>query len=181
MINYHPGALAEFLIQHFLIDDGHSARHCSYHSDCLCRVLDKWPTSTTKSPSGTQKVPFDRKSSFNAEHTRMGDVCEVGTRIQSVMKRDSGLSLHLTLLRRFRYCSCQRFRDIDYYLKLVQSRHRPSRTKIQYLLQQVSGFKYHFPRRTYGSRSLLQLDHTIPCSTNCKLFISYFKDNVKLI
>ena len=24
--------------------------------------------------------------------------------------------------------------------------------------------------------SLLQLDHTLPCSTNCKFFVSYFKD-----
>ena len=43
-------------------------------------------------------------------------------------------------LRRFRYYPCQRFGDIDNYLKLVQSCQRPSRTKIQCLLQQVSTF-----------------------------------------
>ena len=38
-------------------------------------------------------------------------------------------------LRRFRYYSCQRFRDIDDYFKLVRSRYRPSRPTIQYLFQ----------------------------------------------
>ena len=54
-------------------------------------------------------------------------------------------------LRRFRYYSCQRFRYIDSHLKLIQSRHRPSRQKIQYLLQQVSRFKYPSPRRIHRS------------------------------
>ena len=49
-------------------------------------------------------------------------------------------------LCRFWYYSCQRFRDIDYYLKLLQSCHRPSRPKIHYLLQQVSTrLGYLFP------------------------------------
>jgi hypothetical protein len=38
-------------------------------------------------------------------------------------------------LCRFRYYSCQCFRDIDGYLKFVRSRHRISRPKIQYLLE----------------------------------------------
>ena len=38
------------------------------------------------------KVPFDWKPSFNAWHTRMGDVCEVETRIQFVMDWDSDRS-----------------------------------------------------------------------------------------
>ena len=89
--NYQSHADAELLVEHFPIDDAHwhSARFNSYHSDCLCRVLDEWPTSRTKSSSRAQKVPFDRKPSFNAQHTRMGDICEVGTRIQSVMDRGS--------------------------------------------------------------------------------------------
>ena len=81
-------------------------------------------------------------------------------------------------LRRFRYYSCQRFTDIDDYLKLVQSCLRPTRSKIQDLLQQVSRFKYPFPRRTYGNPSL---DHTLPCSTNCKFFVSYLEDNIEPI
>ena len=76
------------LVQHFPTDDMHSAQHCSYHSDCLCRLLGVWPTSRTKSSSGAQKVPFYWKPSFNAQNTRMGDVCEVGTKIQSVINRD---------------------------------------------------------------------------------------------
>ena len=36
-----------------------------------------------------QKVLFDWEPSLNAQLTRMGDVCEVGTRIQYVMYRDS--------------------------------------------------------------------------------------------
>ena len=143
MINHHPNA--ELLVQLFHTDDAHAARLCSKHSDRLCRVLDKWPTSRTKSSSGSQKVPFDWESSFNAQDTRMGDVCEVGTRIQSVMDHDSDPPLSSNVLFRFRYHSCQRLRDIDGYLKLVQSRHRPSRPKIHYLLQQLSRFKYPFP------------------------------------
>ena len=46
-------------------------------------------------------------------------------------------------LRRFRYCSCQLFREIDNGLKLVQSRHWPSRPEIQYLLQQVSTSRFN--------------------------------------
>ena len=84
-------------------------------------------------------------------------------------------------IRRFRYYSCQRFRHIDSYLKLLQSRHRPSRPKIQYLLQQVSRFEYPSPRRIYRDPSLLQLDHTLPCCTNCKFLASYFEDDINSI
>ena len=50
-----------------------------------------------KSSSGAQKIPFDWKLSFIAQYTRMGDVCKVGTRIQSVLDRDSDppLTIHL--------------------------------------------------------------------------------------
>ena len=74
MINYHPDA--KLLVQHFLTDGAHqhSARLWCWHSDCLYRVLDEYSTSRTKSSSGAQKVPFDWKRSFNAHHTRMGDV-----------------------------------------------------------------------------------------------------------
>ena len=144
-------------------DDAHSA--CL--SGFLCLVLDEWPTSTTKFPSGAQKIPFYWKPSFDAQRTRMGDVCEVGKRIQSVWIET--LILHLSnALSRFRYYSCQRIRDINDYLKFLQSRHRPSRPKIQYLLQQVSSrFKYLFWSQIHRNSSLLQLDHTSPCSTNC--------------
>jgi hypothetical protein len=72
-INYHPDA--KLLVQHFLTDDAHSesARLWSQHSDCLYRVLVKWPTSKTSS-SGAQKVSFDWKRSFNAQDRRMGDL-----------------------------------------------------------------------------------------------------------
>ena len=88
---HHPD-----LVQHLHTDDTHAAYLCSYHSDCFCRVLDEWPTSTssrTKSSSGAEKVPFDWEPSFNAQHARMGDLCEVGTRIQFV--RDLILRSHL--------------------------------------------------------------------------------------
>ena len=62
-------------------------------------------------------------------------------------------------LRRFRYCSCQLFREIDDGLKLVQSRHWPSRPEIQYLLQQVSRFN-PYPGRIYGDPFLPQSDPT---------------------
>ena len=71
------------LVDHFPRDDAHSVRLRPYHSDCgqcLCRLLDEWPTSS-KSSSGAQNVSFDWKPSFNAQHTRMGDVCKVGTSI----------------------------------------------------------------------------------------------------
>ena len=58
-------------------------------------------------------------------------------------------------LCRFRYSSCQRIRDIGNYLKLVQRRHRPSRPKIQYLLQQA-----RVSTLFSGDSSFLQLDHT---------------------
>ena len=78
-------------------DDTYSAFRYSFHSDCFCIVLDKWSTSTTKSSSWAKKTPFYWEFSFNAQHTRMGDVCELGTRIQSVMGRDFELphSIHL--------------------------------------------------------------------------------------
>jgi hypothetical protein len=84
---------------------------------------------------------------------------------------------------RFPYYSCKRFGDIDGFLKLVQSRHRPSRPKIQYLLQQESLFKYPFPRWIYGNPSLLPLGHILPCSMNCKFFVSKscFEDNIEPI
>ena len=112
-------------------DDTYSAFRYSFHSDCFCIVLDKWSTSTTKSSSWAQKTPFYWEFSFNAQHTRMGDVCELGTRIQSVMGRDSDLPHSSNVLCRFRYYSCQRFRNINDYLKFLQSRYRPSRPKIQ--------------------------------------------------
>jgi len=48
-------------------------------------------------------------------------------------------------LCRFRYYPCQRFGDINDYLKLVRSRYRHSRPKIQHLLEQVSRCKYPLP------------------------------------
>ena len=159
MFNYHPDT--KLLIQHFLTDDAHS---------------------TSTQPSGSQKVPFDWKPSFNARNTRMGDVCEVGTRIQSVMDQDFDppLSIHLTLCADSDIIHVNTLGTSMIILsKLVQSRHRPSRPKIQYLLQQVGRLKYSFTRRIYGNPSLLRLDHTLPCSTNCKFFILHFEDNIE--
>ena len=109
-----------------------------------------------------------------------------GRRMQSGGKstvRDAGLILRsvFNALRRFRYYSFQRFRYIDICLKLLQSRHRPSRPKIQYLLQQVSRFKNPSSRRIYRDSPFLQLDHTLPCSTNCKFLGSYFENNIEPI
>ena len=118
---------------------------------------------------------FQCPTHSNGRHLRNGDkntVCD-GLRLWSSSPSNA--------LRRFRYYSCQRFRDVDDYLELVQGRHRPSWPKIQYLLQQVSRFEYPFPRRIHRNSFLLQLDHTIPCSTNCKFFVSYFEDNIEPI
>ena len=74
-------------------DDVPSVYLDSWSSYRLCRVLDEWPTSRTTSSSGSQKAPFYRKPSFDAQNTRMGDVCEVETRTQSVV--DLSRSIHL--------------------------------------------------------------------------------------
>ena len=58
----------------------------------LGRVLE-WPTSTTTSSSRTEEASFYRKPSFNAHQSRVGDVCEVGERIQSVF--DTQRNIHL--------------------------------------------------------------------------------------
>ena len=66
--------------------------------------------------------------------------------------------MHHLYMCRFGYHSCQRFRDIDDYLKLLQSCHRPPRPKIQYLLQQVSTrFEYLFPGENFTEILLLLL------------------------
>ena len=82
------------------------------------------------------------------------------------------------VLLRFRYSSCERFREINCYLKLVQSCHQTSRPKIQYLLQQVSWFKYSFNKWITEFFFLLQLDRTLPWSTDCEFFVSYFEDYI---
>ena len=92
----------------------------------------------------------------------------------------SSVQYPFNALRRFRYHSCQRFRDIDGYLKLIRSRRWPSRPKIQYLFQQVNRL-YSFICRINRIFSLLQLDHALPCYTNCKLFVPYFEDNINPI
>ena len=80
--------------QHLPTDDAPSACLHSWNFYCRCCVLDEWPTSKTASSSRTQTAPFHRKHSFNAQQTRMGDICEVGTRIQFVI--DSPHSIDLT-------------------------------------------------------------------------------------
>ena len=80
----------------------------------------------------------------------------------------SSAQYSISALHRFRYCSCQCFREIDSYHKLVRSRDLPSRPKIQYLLKQVSRFKVPFSRRIYRNSISLRLDHILPCYTNCK-------------
>ena len=116
---------------------------------------------------------FQCPAHSNGRRLRDGDRNTVrnGSRLSSAQYSSNAL-------RRFRYYSCQRFRDIDDYLKLVRSRHRPSWPKIQYLLQQVSRLEYPqaFLRLFHGNSSFLQLDRTLPCSTNCMFFVSYFED-----
>ena len=118
---------------------------------------------------------FQCPAHSNGRRLRSGDKNTVRDRSKLWSSAPSNAS------RRLRYYSCQCFGNIDYYLKLVQSRHRPSRPTIQYLLQQASRFEYPFPRRIHGNSSLLQLDHTLPCSTNCKFFVSYFEGNLEPI
>ena len=72
---------------------------------------------------------------------------------------------------RFRYYPRQCFRHIHGYSKLVQSRHRPPRRKIQYLLQQVG-----LSLSLSNLAEILQLGHTSLCSTICKFFVTYFED-----
>ena len=89
---------------------------------------------------------FQCRTHSNGRRLRSGDkntVCDGSLRLRSSPQYSSNA------LRRFRYYSCQRIRNFDDYFKLVRSRHRPSRPKIQYLLQQVSRFKYPLPRRIY--------------------------------
>ena len=74
---------------------------------------------------------FQCPAHSNGRRLRSGDKNSVryGSRLWSAAPYPTNV------LRRFRYNLCQRFRDFDDYLKFVRSRHRPSRPKIQYLLQ----------------------------------------------
>ena len=117
------------------------------------------------------EVFFQCPAHLNGRHLRNGDKNSVrdGSRLWSSAQYSSNT------LRRFRYYSCQRFRDINDYLKLVRSRDRPSWPKIQHLLQQVNRFKYPFK---YFRNPLIQLDHTLQCTMNCKSFVSFFEGNI---
>ena len=75
---------------------------------------------------------FQCPAHSNGRHMRSGEkstVRHTGSRLWSSVQYSSDA------FRRFRYYSCQRFRNIDICLKLLQSHQRPSRPKIQYLLQ----------------------------------------------
>ena len=93
MVNYHSDA--EPLVQHFPTDDAHSA--CS----TLTVFVVYWMNAQRqgrKLPPGPKKYPFIGNL-LSMPTTRMEDVCEVGTRIQSVIDQDSNppLSIHLML------------------------------------------------------------------------------------
>jgi hypothetical protein len=85
--------------------------------------------SRTPSSSGTQKALFYRKPSFNAQHTRMG---EVGTRTQSVI--DPPHSIHLNALGT----------SMVILNSYVATDLNPCR-KIRYLLQQVGLSTFQVP------------------------------------
>jgi hypothetical protein len=74
-------------------DNDASTYSHSWNSWCLCPLLE-WPTSTSAASSSRAKeAAFYRKPSFNAHQSRVGDLCEVGERIQSVF--DTPHSIHL--------------------------------------------------------------------------------------
>ena len=79
--------------QHSPVDstDGTAVCFSSWSSWCLCRVLEECPTAAS-SPRA-EEASLHRKPSFNAKRTRVGDVCEVGKRIQSVF--DTPHNIHL--------------------------------------------------------------------------------------
>jgi hypothetical protein len=74
-------------------DDSASTCFHSWNSWCLCRVLEEWPTSTTASSSRAEEASSYRKPAFIAQQSRVGDVCKVGKRIQSVF--DTPHNIHL--------------------------------------------------------------------------------------
>ena len=65
----------------------------SWNSWCRCRVLEEWATSTAASSSWAEEASFYRKPAFNAQQSRVGDICKVGKRIQSVF--DTPHNIHL--------------------------------------------------------------------------------------
>lgn len=73
--------------------DDSSACLDSRNSDCLCRILDEWPASRSQPSTGAQKTPFYWEPSLNAQYTRLGDVCEVGKRTQSVISPSYNIQL----------------------------------------------------------------------------------------
>ena len=64
----------------------------SWNFWCLCCVLE-WPMSRTASSSRAEEASSYRKPAFNAQQSRVGDVCKVGKRIQSVF--DTSHNIHL--------------------------------------------------------------------------------------
>jgi hypothetical protein len=81
-------------------------------------------------------------------------------------------------LHRLRHYSRQRFRHIYYHFEFVQSRRQPPRQQIRYLLRQVSSST----SSQVNSKKIcvVQLGHTLPCSTSCKFFV-YALRTVELI
>ena len=176
MIIYHPDALSSTLSHRWRSLSSPLFLALWLSLSCIGWMANVNDEIFLRGPKSTlwSETFFQCPAHSNGRRLRSGDKNTVrsGSRLWFSAQYSS------SALRRFRYYSCQRFRDIDGYLKLLQSRHRPSRPTIQHLLQQVSRFKCPFPRRIYGNSSLLQLDHTIPCFTICKFFVSYFEGNV---
>jgi len=73
-------------------DNDASTYSHSWNSWCLCPLLE-WPTPTTASSSWAKEASFYRKPPFNAHQSRVGDICEVGERIQFVF--DTPANIHL--------------------------------------------------------------------------------------
>ena len=166
MINYHPTLCSTF---------SHK-----WHSLCSTLFLSPWLSlwfiGCTMANVKDEIFLPGQKSTLSLETFFQCPAHSNGRRLRSGDKNTvcngmrlwSSAQYSFSALHRFRYYSCQRFRDIDGYHKLVRSRHLPSRPKIQYLLQQVSRFKYAFPGEFMEIVSFLRLDHTLPCCTNCK-------------
>ena len=65
-------------------NDAASACFHSWNSWCFCRVLEEWPAAVAASSSWAKETSFYWKPSINAQQSQVGDIYEMGTRIQSV-------------------------------------------------------------------------------------------------
>ena len=101
-------------------------------SDCLRRVLDDWPTSRTKYFSWNRNFlsmpstsTLELQSEDNTVRNGSGSSAQIPSHLMPCADSDI---IHVSALGTSIYLQ----------VKLLQSRLRPSRPEIQYLLQQVS-------------------------------------------